>query len=78
VWEGIRFIKQLGVGIHLTEFSPIPGTPLWRQLLQAGILNQDSDLLLTNNTVYSHAVQGLDLGQIQAWRLAVRSHNQNL
>ena len=52
VEESIRFVKSLGVRPYLSEFSPIPGTPEWHKLEKEGILSEDTDPLLTNNTVF--------------------------
>ncbi|GAB6182285.1 B12-binding domain-containing radical SAM protein [Thermodesulfovibrio hydrogeniphilus] len=53
VWAGAEFLKKLKVRIHLTEFSPIRGTFYWQKLIEKGVITDDLDPLLTNNTVFS-------------------------
>ncbi len=75
VKEGIDFIKSLGVKINLTEFSPIPGTQCWDELIEKGIINQDIDPLLTNNTVFSYLFSGYDPEDIERIKLDVKEYN---
>jgi radical SAM superfamily enzyme YgiQ (UPF0313 family) len=53
VRESVRFIMDLDVKVHLSEFSPIPGTASWDELVKDGKITDDIDPLLTNNTVFS-------------------------
>ncbi len=52
VEESIKFVKSLGLRPYLSEFSPIPGTPEWHKLVKEGILPENIDPLLTNNTIF--------------------------
>ena len=52
VKESICFLKRLGVGINLTEFAPIKGTKSWEELKCRGIISEDLDPLLTNNSIF--------------------------
>jgi len=58
--EGVRFLKGLDVRINLNEFSPIPATSCWKELLLSGIISEDIDPLQTNNTVFSWLYSGFD------------------
>lgn len=75
VREGIFFLKSLGVRIHLTEFSPIPGTRCWDELLEKGIITESIDPLLTNNTVFSSLFSGYDEAEVRKLKLDVKAHN---
>ncbi|MDA8239027.1 MAG: B12-binding domain-containing radical SAM protein [Nitrospiraceae bacterium] len=75
VREGIRFLESLGVRIHLTEFSPIPGTEYWRVLEEKGIVGENTDPLLTNNSVFSYLFSGYDPHEIDQLKLGVKKYN---
>jgi radical SAM superfamily enzyme YgiQ (UPF0313 family) len=55
--ETIHFIKSQGAKAKLAQFSPIPGTPLFGEVLRKHpeVLHEP---LLQNNTVYSPFVSG--------------------
>jgi radical SAM superfamily enzyme YgiQ (UPF0313 family) len=72
---GVAFLKGLGVRIHLTEFSPIPGTACWDELKGKGIITDDLDPLLTNNTVFAYLFSGYDHDAIKALKLEVKEYN---
>ena len=57
--EGIHFVKSLGVRPYLAEYSPIPGTRDWEELVSTGVISPDIDPLLTNNTVFSGLFSGI-------------------
>ena len=77
VKEGVSFLKDLGVGINLAEFSPIPGTECWRDLKEKGIVQEGMDPLLTNNTVFSCLFSGYDPHEVDRLKLAVKGHNMS-
>jgi radical SAM superfamily enzyme YgiQ (UPF0313 family) len=49
---GINFVKRLGARPFLAELSPIPGTSVWEQLKAEGVVHDDIDPLLTNNSLF--------------------------
>jgi radical SAM superfamily enzyme YgiQ (UPF0313 family) len=75
VREGISFLKSLKARIHLTEFSPIPGTRCWNELLSEGIVTESMDPLLTNNTVFSRLFSGYDHEELEGLKLDVKRYN---
>ena len=75
VKEGVRFLKTLGVSIHLAEFSPVKGTQGWNDLVQKGVIHDGLDPLLTNNTVFSYLYSGYDPGDIETMKLEVKKYN---
>lgn len=78
VVEGIGFLKGLGVRINLTEFSPIRGTVIWNELVSKGIIRDDIDPLLTNNTVFPFLYSGLDHDVIQRIKTEVNIYNSSI
>lgn len=75
VLEGVSFLKSLGVKIHLTEYSPIPGTKCWDELVSQGTIKEPVDPLLTNNTVFSYLFSGYDRAEVERLKLDVKDHN---
>ncbi len=75
VKDGIEFLKGLDVKIHLAEFSPIPGTESWRELVERGTIDEAIDPLITNNTVFSHMFSGYDPEQLKRLKLEVKEYN---
>ncbi len=52
VRQGIEFVRQIGATPFIAELSPIPGTEVWSQLEEAGLVRLDMDPLLTNNSLF--------------------------
>lgn len=75
VIEGIEFLKGLGVRINLTEFSPIKGTRVWDELVRGGVISDDIDPLLTNNTVFPILYSAFDPEVIQRIKIEVNMYN---
>lgn len=75
VKDGVGFLKGLDVRVHLTEFSPIPGTPCWEELKQKRVISDDIDPLLTNNTVFSFLFSGYDRRDLDKLKLDVKEYN---
>jgi radical SAM superfamily enzyme YgiQ (UPF0313 family) len=75
VKDGIRFLKSLDVRVNLTEFSPIPGTDCWNELLSKGIITDDIDPLLTNNSVFSWLFSGYDHDKLKKMKDDVNQYN---
>ena len=73
--EGVEFLKGLDVKIHLAEYSPVPGTQCWNELLERGIIDSGIDPLMTNNTVFSFLYSGYDPGEVDKLRLQVKEYN---
>ena len=76
VRNGVSFLRSLGVRIHLTEFSPIPGTRCWDELLSRGIITDAIDPLLTNNAVFHYLFADYDHGELEKLRLDVKGYNR--
>jgi len=52
VKQSAEFVNQLGAKIHLNSFSPIPGTLEWQHAIDQKLWQENSDLLLTNTTIF--------------------------
>ena len=77
VKEGITFLQDLNVRINLTEFSPIPHTQCWDDLIERGIMDTNIDPLLTNNSVFSALYEGYDWQELEALKNSVRNYNNS-
>ena len=75
VKAGVEFLKKLRVRIHLTEFSPIKGTYYWNELIDAGIISDDLDPILTNNSIFSEIFAGYSMQELQKLKLDVNNFN---
>ncbi|RPI36951.1 MAG: radical SAM protein [Nitrospiraceae bacterium] len=75
VREGVEFLKALDVKINLTEFSPVPGTKCWADLVSGGTIREDLDPLLTNNTVFTSLFSGYDPEELDKIKLHVKEYN---
>jgi hypothetical protein len=75
VRAGVEFLKALDVKINLTEFSPVPGTKCWTDLLSSGAIKEDIDPLLTNNSVFTSLFSGYDPEELERLKLHVKEHN---
>jgi hypothetical protein len=63
------------VRIHLAEFSPIRGTDSWADLVQKGVISDDLDPLLTNNSVFSCLFSDYDPDEVARLKLKVKEYN---
>ncbi len=77
VKEGVELLKSLGVRIHLTEFSPIPFTQSWEELKDRGVITDNTDPLLTNNSVFARLYSGYDLNALEKIKLDVKKYNSS-
>jgi radical SAM superfamily enzyme YgiQ (UPF0313 family) len=75
VKEGVKFLKALDVRINLTEFSPIPHTQCWNDLVDCGIIDKNMDPVLTNNSVFSALYEGYDWKELDALKNSVKKYN---
>lgn len=78
VEEDIRFVHGLGVPITLAAYSPIPGTEDHTQLIQEGVIEEDMDPLLQNNTIFCLRQNIFSLDRIRDLRNMVSQLNREL
>lgn len=53
VEETLRFVEKAGVSPYIALFSPIPGTPTWKDAIKLTDLQIDKEPLFHNNTVFT-------------------------
>lgn len=53
VLDSLSFILGLGARVSLAAFSPVPGTRCWMEAVQSGVMDENADPLLANNTVFT-------------------------
>jgi len=58
--EDILYVRRLGLRPHLAFFSPIPGTPLWNDLVRGGKLAAGADPLLHNKLAFPYLCGDID------------------
>lgn len=75
VRAGVDFLKTLKVRIHLTEFSPIKGTYYWDVLVRKGVIPDDLDPLLTNNSIFSELFAGYSKQELQKLKIETNEFN---
>lgn len=75
VRKGIEFIKKLKVRVHLTEFSPIKGTYYWQILVRKGVIPDDLDPLMTNNSIFSEFFCQYDKKELAQIKIDVNKYN---
>jgi len=74
--RSILLVHQLGVKIRLAHFSPIPGTVEFRRAVEAGILNDQTDLLWTNNSVFGYLIGKKHQEKLEALNRLAKLLNQ--
>jgi hypothetical protein len=52
--EGIWYVRRLGARPRLANFSPVPGTRVWQDLVDRGRLKADADPLVSNKMVFPY------------------------
>ncbi len=77
VMESIAFLKGLGPRINLTELAPIKGTQCWDELKLRGVITEDLDPLLTNNSVFPLLFSGYKTEEVEKMKLDVKAYNRS-
>ena len=66
--EDVKLINSLGAKAILASYSSIPGTKDYKILLKGGILNEDTDPLWHNKTIFSELLNPSYMDKIQEIR----------
>ncbi len=74
--RSILLVHRLGVKMRLANFSPIPGTVEWERAREAGLVDDETDLLWTNNSVFGYRVGEAHQQQLDALARLVKVLNQ--
>jgi radical SAM superfamily enzyme YgiQ (UPF0313 family) len=53
VAESIRMVRQTGVRVHIAEYSPIPGTTMWKEAVAVSQFDIAAEPLYHNNTFFA-------------------------
>jgi radical SAM superfamily enzyme YgiQ (UPF0313 family) len=77
VMESIAFLKELGSRINLTELAPIKGTQSWDELKRSGVITEDLDPLLTNNSIFPLLFSGYNAEEVEKMKLDVKAYNRS-
>jgi radical SAM superfamily enzyme YgiQ (UPF0313 family) len=51
VIQAVDFCHSLGIRVNLNEFTPIPGTVEYNELVKKNVISPNTDPLLLNNTI---------------------------
>ncbi len=65
VEESIKFVKKQGSVVNLVEYSPIPGTAMWKELEARGVISENTDPLCHNNSVFFRKYSGISEQELQ-------------
>lgn len=76
--ETVRYVHSLGVQARLCEYSPIPGTADWAILKQRGVVADEDDPLIHNNSVFLLHTRQIDFQQMQRLKDRVRALNRRI
>jgi len=79
VLDSLRICEELGLSPSLNEFTPIPGTLQWKELIERGSFAEDIDPLLLDNSIIPHWwKQGFSLDTVQRLKEAAWSLRRKL
>jgi len=54
IQESVNAVASLGIRSHFSFFSPIPGTPLWKEMAASGLVSNGEDPLLHNKNLFPY------------------------
>jgi hypothetical protein len=73
VEEGIRVVSECGADPYLAEYSPIPGTALWRDAVRISAFDLESEPLYHNNTFFACRRPDFTPGDMQRLKLLAKA-----
>ena len=65
--------SQSGVSVSIAEYSPVPGTPAWDQVVKESPFPLEEEPLLHNNSLHITAWEGLTRDDMHALKLMARA-----
>ena len=65
VEESIHFVSQFGVRISIAEYSPVPGTELFKESIEASIFPIAEEPLFHNNTILPMRWEGFRMKDLE-------------
>lgn len=78
VEESVRYAAGFGVKVSLAEYSPVPGTPLWKESVALCPLPLEEEPLYHNNTFFSMEWEGFTLENLKYLKTLALSLNRQL
>ena len=69
---GIREVIRAGARPYLTEYSPVPGSPMWEEAVKAARYDIVSEPLFHNNTLIACAGPDLDYAELERLKRIAR------
>ncbi|RMD89492.1 MAG: radical SAM protein [Calditrichaeota bacterium] len=77
LWS-MAFVHAQGVKIRLATFSPIPGTMDYQRAIEQGLITENTDPLLTNNSIVPIKPKGTNYHTFEKINLLAKGLNQEL
>ncbi len=78
VEESLRYAASFGVKVSLAEYSPVPGTPLWRESVRRCRLPLEEEPLYHNNTFFAMEWEGFTMKNLTYLKQLALSMNRQL
>jgi radical SAM superfamily enzyme YgiQ (UPF0313 family) len=73
VEESVHYVSRFGVRIYIAEYSPVPGTGLWKESVQTSVYPLEEEPLFHNNTVLPLAWEHFTMADLEAVKQRARS-----
>ena len=78
VKESLEFVYENSAISRLTSYTPIPRTIDWSRAVQLGLIEENCDPLLTNNSIYPCASKILTIEQFQELKHIMNKFNEEV
>lgn len=78
VEESIRYAESFDVKIYIAEYSPVPGTSLWKKCVSKTDLPLEEEPLFHNNTFFPMEWEGFKEDDLKELKIRVKSYNRDL
>jgi radical SAM superfamily enzyme YgiQ (UPF0313 family) len=73
VEESVHYVSRFGVRIYIAEYSPVPGTGLWRESVQKSVYPLEEEPLFHNNTILPLAWEHFTRADLETVKQLARS-----
>ena len=78
VETSVREARAGGVRIHIAEFSPVPGSPLWSSCTERSRFPLAEEPLFHNNTFFPMEWEGFNRNQLSSIKQEAATWNRNI
>ncbi len=72
VEETIRFVSKFGVRVYVSEYSPVPGTPMFEESVTLSAFPIAEEPLFQNNTIFPMQWEGFTLEDLENLKVMAR------